>query len=47
MLNFLATYIDENKDKRCADVHGFIEDLKHIPKASRGTRSIQQHSRLN
>jgi len=35
MLNFLATYIDENKDKRCADVHGFIEDLKHIPKASR------------
>jgi len=36
MMHFLAGMIEEQKDKRYANVHGFIDDLKHVPKASRG-----------
>ena len=36
MLEFLAGIIDEQKDKRYSEVYGFIEELKHVPKAARG-----------
>jgi len=34
-LHFLANYIDEKKEKETSSVHGFMEDLKHMPKACR------------
>lgn len=36
MMMFLAKAIEEQKDKHYADVYGFIEDFKHMPKAVRG-----------
>ena len=36
MLQFLAGIIEEQKDKRYSEVHGFMEELKHVPKAARG-----------
>ena len=33
---FLAKIIEEQKDKRYADVHGFIDDFTYVPKAMRG-----------
>uniref|UniRef100_H2Z893 FH2 domain-containing protein n=1 Tax=Ciona savignyi TaxID=51511 RepID=H2Z893_CIOSA len=35
MLNFLAGMIEEQKEKRYSEVHGFIADLKHVHKAQR------------
>lgn len=34
---FLAKIIEEQKDKRYNDVHGFVDDFTYIPKAVRGT----------
>nr|CAB3237999.1 protein diaphanous homolog 2-like [Phallusia mammillata] len=37
MMHFLASMIEEQKDKRYNEVYGFIDDFKHIPKATRVT----------
>jgi len=34
-LHFLANYIEEKKEKETSSIYGFIDDLKHMPKACR------------
>ena len=35
-LHFLANYIGEKKEKETSSIYGFVDDLKHMPKACRG-----------
>ena len=36
LLHFLAGLIEEQKEKKYAEIYGFIDDFKHMEKASRG-----------
>lgn len=42
MLHFLAGLIEEGKEKKYSDVYGFIDDFKHMEKASRVSDELLQ-----